>query len=95
MLNNSLENRRPAMKLCFQRAESFKVVKRMVKNKNSDILRKMRDLFKVDYAVIGFSYGTDSDLKFLLKPFFEKKIFPIVIDLVREGEDYKGYTSVF
>jgi hypothetical protein len=92
---NSLENGGTAMKLCFQRAESFKVAKRMARNKNGEVLRKMGDLFKVDCAVTGSSYGTDSDPQFPLKPFFEKKIFPLVADLVREGGDYKGYTPVF
>ena len=76
-LENSLENRGTAMKLCFQRAESFKVAKRIAKNKNGNVLRKMGNLFKVDCAMTGSSYGTDNDLKFPLKPFFEKKVFHV------------------
>ena len=92
---NSLENRGTTMNLCSQRAESFKVAKRIAKNKNGIILRKIGDLFKVDCAVTGSSYGTDSNPKFPLKLFFEKKIFLYIADLVREGEDYEGYIAVF
>ena len=92
---DTLENGGTAIKLNFQRAESFKVAKRLTRNKNGDILRKKGDLFKVDCSVTGSSYGTDSDPKFPLKPYFEKQIFPTVEELVKVGGDFEGYTPVF
>ena len=71
-LENSLENRETAIKLWFQRAQSFNAAKKLIRNKNGNILRKIGDLYQVDCSVTGSSYGTDSDPKFLLKPFFEK-----------------------
>ena len=92
---DSLENSRTVIKLNFQRVESYKVAKRLTRNENGHILRKKSDLFKVNCPVIGSSYGTDSDLKFTLKPYFENQIFKSVEELVKVGRDFEGYTPVF
>ena len=92
---DSLENGGNAFKLRFERAQSAKVAQRLTKNKNGDVLRKKGDVYLVDCAVTGSSYGTSTDPKFPLKPFFELNVFPAVKELVKVGGEYEGYQPVF
>jgi hypothetical protein len=92
---DSLENGGDAFKIRFERAQSAKVAQRLTKNKNGDILRKKDDVYWVDCAVTGSNYGTSSEPKFPLKPFFEFNVFPAVKELVKIGGDYEGYQPVF
>lgn len=102
---DSLENGGEAVKLGFFRAQSYKVAEKMVREsvrqadgrmrQTGPIKRKRDDLYLVDCAVTGSNEGTSDSPKFALSRLFENHVFPKVLELVKPGGKYEGYTPIF
>ena len=99
------DNGGDGIKLGLFRAQSYKVAKRMVRQRvrqrsgsfraTGEIIRQKGDLFLVEYAVTGSEEGTSDNPKFSLKQLFETTIFPDVEKLVGPGGKYEGYKVIF
>ena len=85
----SLLNGCTGVKVAFARSQMPKVADRMVRG-----VRERGDVYIVDCAVTGSSYGTVDDPKFPLEDFFRVTVFPEIDSLVRPGGRYEGYTPV-
>ena len=100
-----MDNGGDGIKLGLFRAQSYKVAKRMVRQRvrqrdgsfraTGEIIRQKGDLFLVHCAVTGSNEGTSDNPKFLLRQLFETTIFPDVEKLVGPGGKYEGYKVIF
>mmetsp|Transcript_31480 Transcript_31480/g.45865 ORF Transcript_31480/g.45865 Transcript_31480/m.45865 type:complete len:197 (+) Transcript_31480:1130-1720(+) len=104
-LKDCTDNGGDGIKLGLFRAQSYKVAKRMVRQRvrqrdgsfraTGEIIRQKGDLFLVDYAVNGSEEGAYDNPKFSLKQLFETTIFPDVEKLVGPGGKYEGHKVIF
>jgi hypothetical protein len=101
---DTIENGGDGLKIGFYRAQTHRVARKQVKQRERQpdgsmretgpILRRKGELYKVDCNVTGSSRGTPDDPKFALKDLFEHHIFPKLEALVGPGGQYEGYVPI-
>ena len=102
---DSIDNGGVGEKLKLIRAQGKKVASKTQKKAvrqddgsirfNGDVIRNKGDVYNVDCAVTGSNSGSNpNDPKCPLLPIFLEIIFPMILDLIKEGGKYAGYIPI-
>jgi len=104
--NGTSEDGGHGVKIAFTRTLASKIagrIQRMYSGKSATggelfrgkVVRRKGDPYNVDANVTGSNAGTSDKPKFALKSYFERCVEGRVSQLVGQGGEFEGYTSVF
>ena len=102
--DRNIENGGEGIMLGFYRVQGARVAKKRVRESSRDdegnlhydgpIRREKGDAYLIDCTVTGSDHGTSDKPKFALLELFRDHVFPEIMELVRPGGKYDGYTVV-